>query len=103
MTDSEFHFLADECFDQIEQAVEQLDLDIDIHRTGSLLSFEITPTIEIIMNKQEPLHQIWLASKLGGHHFSLVENHWFDERNQVAFNDCIQQVFRTLTERALPL
>lgn len=103
MTDTEFHFLADQCFDKLEQAAEQLDLDMDIHRSGSLLTFEILPETEIILNKQEPLHQIWLASKLGGHHFSFIENHWFDERNQVTFIDCIQRVFQSLTEQTLPL
>ncbi|WP_299798178.1 iron donor protein CyaY [uncultured Shewanella sp.] len=85
MTDSEFHQLADEMFQAIdtaiEQAIDEQDADIDIDASGNVLQLEFPDTSKIVINKQEPLHQIWVATKFGGYHFSFVEGQWIDERN----------------------
>ncbi len=85
MTDSEFHQLADEMFqaidNAIEQAIDEQDADIDIDASGNVLQLEFPDTSKIVINKQEPLHQIWVATKFGGYHFSFVEGQWIDERN----------------------
>ncbi|ABV38735.1 frataxin family protein [Shewanella sediminis HAW-EB3] len=85
MTDSEFHQLADEMFqaidNAIEQAIDEQDADIDIDASGNVLQLEFPDTSKIVINKQEPLHQIWVATKFGGYHFSFVEGRWIDERN----------------------
>ena len=89
MTDSEFHQLADEMFqaidNAIEQAIDEQDADIDIDASGNVLQLEFPDTSKIVINKQEPLHQIWVATKFGGYHFSFVEGQWIDERNGGVF------------------
>jgi len=85
MTDSEFHQLADEMFqaidNAIEQAIDEQDADIDIDASGNVLQLEFPDMSKIVINKQEPLQQIWVATKFGGYHFSFVEGQWIDERN----------------------
>ena len=36
---------------------------------------------KIVINKQEPLHQIWVATRFGGYHFSNINNQWIDIRS----------------------
>ncbi|MCL6409291.1 iron donor protein CyaY, partial [Dickeya dadantii] len=36
---------------------------------------------KIVINRQEPLHQIWLATKTGGYHFTLREERWVCDRS----------------------
>ncbi|MCG9713158.1 iron donor protein CyaY [Shewanella insulae] len=84
MTDSEYHQLADEMFtaleDAIENAIDEQDADIDIDASGNVLQLEFQDKSKIVINKQEPLHQIWVATQFGGYHFSYVEGKWLDER-----------------------
>ncbi|MCE9685970.1 MULTISPECIES: iron donor protein CyaY [Shewanella] len=85
MTDTQFHQLADEMFQAIENAIEtaidEQDADVDIDASGNVLQLEFQDTSKIVINKQEPLHQIWIATRFGGYHFSYVDGQWLDERN----------------------
>ncbi|ASJ98531.1 MULTISPECIES: iron donor protein CyaY [Shewanella] len=85
MTDSEYHKLADEMFnaleDAIENAIDEQDADIDIDASGNVLQLEFQDKSKIVINKQEPLHQIWVATQFGGYHFSYVDGKWLDERS----------------------
>ncbi|SQH78477.1 frataxin, iron-binding and oxidizing protein [Shewanella benthica] len=89
MTDTQFHQLADEMFQAIDNAIElaidEQDADIDIDASGNVLQLEFEDGSKIVINKQEPLHQIWLATKFGGYHFSFIEEKWIDERNGTEF------------------
>jgi CyaY protein len=42
------------------------------------LSFE--NRTKVIINKQEPLHQIWVATRENGFHFELQGETWIDNR-----------------------
>ncbi|WP_298776539.1 iron donor protein CyaY [uncultured Shewanella sp.] len=85
MTDTEFHQLADEMFhaidNAIEYAIDEQDEDLDIDASGNVLQLTFADRSQIVINKQEPLHQIWVATKFGGYHFSYVDEKWIDERN----------------------
>lgn len=89
MTDTEFHQLADDMFQAIDNAIEvaidEQDADIDIDASGNVLQITFEDSSKIVINKQEPLHQIWLATKFGGYHFSFTEGKWTDERNGSEF------------------
>lgn len=85
ITDTEFHQLADKMFQAIDNAIEVAiddhDADIDIDASGNALQLTFEDASKIVINKQEPLHQIWVATKFGGYHFSFVEDKWIDQRN----------------------
>lgn len=85
MTDTEFHQLADGMFQAIENAIEiaidEQDADVDIDASGNVLQLEFQDTSKIVINKQEPLHEIWVATRFGGYHFAYVDGKWLDGRN----------------------
>ncbi|MGB0893003.1 MAG: iron donor protein CyaY [Parashewanella sp.] len=89
MTDTQYHHLVDEVFSSIETAIETLideqDADVDINASGSVLELEFDDGSKIVMNKQEPLHEIWLATRFGGFHFGFDGKKWFDSRNNCDF------------------
>ncbi|OBT10208.1 iron donor protein CyaY [Vibrio sp. UCD-FRSSP16_10] len=76
MNSSEFHQLADKQLENIEQAIEESGADIDFETSGNVMTLEFEDRTQIIINKQEPMREIWLASKSGGYHFSLKEGAW---------------------------
>ncbi|RLV60282.1 iron donor protein CyaY [Parashewanella curva] len=89
MTDTEYHHKVDEVFHTIENAIEAMideqDADIDIDASGGVLDIAFEDGSKIVINKQEPLHEIWLATRFGGYHFSFDGNQWYDSRNKCEF------------------
>nr|VUD27947.1 CyaY protein [Salmonella sp. NCTC 7297] len=71
MNDSEFHRLADALWLTIEERLDDWDgdSDIDCEINGGVLTLSFENGSKIIINRQEPLHQVWLATKQGGYHF----------------------------------
>lgn len=69
MNESEFNALAEETIIAIEDAVEASGADIDYDTAGDILTLEFANGSQIIINKQTPLSQIWVAARSGGFHF----------------------------------
>jgi CyaY protein len=84
MNDTEYDARVDAIFMQIEDALDVLDeredLDIDYESADGILTLIFANKTKIILNKQPPLHQIWVATKFNGHHFNLEGEQWIDER-----------------------
>ena len=69
MDESEFNRLADDTMEAIEDAIEASGADIDYDSAGGILTLEFANGSQIIVNKQAPLTQIWVAARSGGFHF----------------------------------
>ena len=76
MNDTEFHQLVDAQLQNIEEAIDESGADIDYEVTGNVMTLEFEDRSQIIINRQEPMKEIWLASKSGGFHFKLIEDKW---------------------------
>ena len=76
MNDTEFHQLVDIQMQNIEEAIDESEADIDYEVTGNVMTLEFENRSQIIINRQEPMREIWLASKSGGFHFKLVDDKW---------------------------
>lgn len=75
MQDSEFHEKIDQLLFNIEDSLDndtgEYDLEYEIH--SGILTLTFHDKSKIIINRQEPLHQLWMATKFNGHHFSFNE------------------------------
>ena len=60
----------------IEEAIDESEADVDYEVTGNVMTLEFENRSQIIINRQEPMREIWLASKSGGFHFKLINNKW---------------------------
>ena len=67
--------------DQADAWLQQGVVDIDTNRAGGLLELEFPNGSKIVVNKQPPLHEIWLAARNGGFHFKFVDGAWRDTRD----------------------
>lgn len=70
MNESEFNRLAEQTLIDIEDAIEASGADIDYDTLGEVLTLEFADGSQIIINKQTPLSQIWVAARSGGYHFN---------------------------------
>ncbi len=93
MNDSEFHRLADSLWMTIEERLDERDgdSDIDCEINGGVLTLSFENGSKIIINRQEPLHQVWLATKQGGYHFDLKGDEWVCDRSGETFWDLLEQ------------
>ncbi len=75
MTESEFNQRVDDTLVAIEEAIDESGADIDYESAGGILTLIIEENgSQIIINRQTPVKQLWLATRTGGYHFD-----WSDE------------------------
>ena len=69
----------------LENAVDQVadDLDIDLLRTGNVITLAFENGHRIIVNSQEAMQEIWVAARSGGFHYRHDDatGHWLDTRS----------------------
>ena len=98
MTETEFNQLIDDVIMQIEDAIDELDSDIDYETSGGILTITMENQSQIIINRQVASLQLWLAAKSGGYHFNYNDSDgWQEERSSRSFEDVLNQC---LTEQA---
>mgnify|MGYP006160140913 CR=1 FL=1 len=86
MKTSDYHALVDTFFNQLVDAVDSAGADIDCEQAGGILTLVLPDRSRIILNKQEPLHQLWVATKFNGHHFEWRGEQWVDNRSGAELN-----------------
>lgn len=91
MNDSEYNIAAEDLLLAVEEAIEDCGHDIDYEGVGGLLTLTFKNTTKIIINKQAPLKEIWVATKFNGHHFHFENAQWLDKRGGDEFWQFISQ------------
>ena len=74
MNESDFDRLAEETMLAIEEAVDASGADIDYDNVSDILTLEFEGGSKIIINKQGPLSQLWVAARSGGFHFDYASD-----------------------------
>ncbi len=106
LEESEFKELIDDMLIQIEDAIDELDSDIDYESSDGILTIILENRTQIIINRQTAALQLWLAAKSGGFHFDYINkpdannslfNKWQDDRSGELFLDALN---RCLTEQS---
>ena len=69
MDESEFHKRVDTILATVESATDNTESDIDAELNGGVLSLTFENGSKIIINRQTPNREIWVAAKSGGFHF----------------------------------
>lgn len=85
MNDSQYDQIAEDLLLAVEEAIEDCGVDIDFESTSGLLTLTFLNGTKIIINKQAPLHEIWVATKFNGHHFAYDNEQWTDKRGTDEF------------------
>ena len=94
MNESQFNQLAEQTMLAVEEAIDASGVDIDYDNAGDILTLDFSNGSRIIINKQTPLSQIWVAAKSGGYHFD------YDEQKQLwcLGGDTSRDLFTQLSE-----
>jgi CyaY protein len=80
MNETDFHRAVDAVLARIEAAVEACDaLEVDLE--SGILTVTCPDASRVIVNRQTPNREIWVAARSGGFHFRMVEGLWRDTRS----------------------
>ena len=80
MTESEFHRAVDAVLARIEASVENAEgLDVDLE--SGILTITCPDESRVIVNRQTPNREIWVAARSGGFHFTARGGEWRDTRS----------------------
>jgi CyaY protein len=80
MTESDFHRAVDAVLERVESALADEDeLDVDVE--AGVLTVTCADGSRIIVNRQTPNREIWVAARSGGFHFASRDGAWHDTRS----------------------
>jgi CyaY protein len=85
MTESEFLSASDAIFAQIENALDQVDFDVDPLLSGNVLEIEFEDGSKVIVNRHTPNQELWIAAKSGGYHYRQQGGAWINTRGDGEF------------------
>ncbi|WP_096619012.1 iron donor protein CyaY [Candidatus Enterovibrio altilux] len=91
MNASQYHELVDAQWITIEAGIDESGADIDYEISENVLSIDFKDRSQIIINRQEAISEIWLASKFGGFHFTYTNNKWLCSKTGTEFMDIVKQ------------
>ncbi|MWP62478.1 iron donor protein CyaY [Gilliamella sp. Pas-s25] len=95
MNIKQFHTLADQLFNKIElfldDYADEHDIDLDYETNGNVITVSFPDSSKIIVNTQEPLFQIWLATRNQGYHFDYINNNWICNRTDKSFDQIFSE------------
>ena len=93
MNSNRYTELLDDLMMAIEDAIEDAELDIDYETANGILTLTCPNDSQIILSRQSALHQLWMAAKSGGFHFSFDEDNerWVLENKDETFIDMLNR------------
>ena len=97
MTESEFEEAIDATFAALEQALDEVDADVDYAITGGVLTVAFENDTRLVFSRQQPTRQLWLATRAGGFHFTWDEaaGDWRDTREGQLFRPFVAAQMRS--------
>ena len=95
MTDTEYMDRAEGLLRAVEASCDRLndstDADIDNQRSGGMVTLVFRDGSQIVINLQKPLHEVWMAARSGGYHYTFDGGRWVDTRGGAEFFASLSQ------------
>jgi CyaY protein len=90
LTEARFHDLVDATQDALEELLEDHADDIEI--AAGMMTIKFDNGSQLIISRQEPLRQLWLAARSGGYHFDYDEESgkWRCEKSDELLGEVLQ-------------
>ena len=80
MNETDFHAAVDAVLARIERSVEASEgLEVDLE--AGILTITCPDDSRVIVNRQTPNREIWVAARSGGFHFTWRDGQWRDTRS----------------------
>ncbi|QTM69063.1 iron donor protein CyaY [Buchnera aphidicola (Hormaphis cornu)] len=99
---SKFHKIVNDIMlkieDKIDHCVEIQNIDCEIN--NDVLTITFSENKKIVINKQEKLQELWMATEKNGYHFSKKQKQWICNRSGKEFWSLLEKIcFNTLKKQ----
>ena len=91
-TESDFHQRVDAVLGRVEGAMDDVECDVDAELNGGILTLTFENGTKVIVNRQTPNREIWVAAKSGGFHFKFDGAAWRDTRSNEQLDFLLSRV-----------
>ena len=81
LSEARFHDLVDAAQQAVEDIFDDSDLDLDLENSAGVLTVRFENGSQVILSRQEPLRQLWVAARSGGFHFRADGDRWIGTRD----------------------
>ncbi|MDU0810509.1 MAG: iron donor protein CyaY [Burkholderia sp.] len=88
MLNTEYLNNAEAALAAVERTIDNINdcnHDIDLERTDNVLTLTFEDHSKIIINLQQSMQEIWIASKAGAFHYRYIDGTWLDTRTGKEF------------------
>jgi CyaY protein len=103
VSESDFNDHVDKVLACVEAAIDQADTDIDSELNGGILTLTFANDTKVIINRQTPMREIWVAAKSGGFHFRFDGAAWLDTRSNEALDALLSRVMSAQSESVIEI
>ena len=107
MAELSFAVRASQVLEGIMERIEDHDAleDLDVDLVDGVLKVEFDDGGQIVINRQEPLEQIWVASPLGPAHFGFdaASGEWLDDRTGATLTATLEKALAAKIGREISL
>jgi len=105
MNESEFNQRVDDIIEHIEDQLDDLDMDLDYEAAGGIFTTTFGNGTKIIINRQTPVKQIWVAAKSGGFHFDYdpATDRWLKSDDATELFAALSQYFSNQANGSIEL
>jgi len=96
LTEARFHDLVDATQQALETVYDDSDEDTDIEISAGMMTITFENGSQLILSRQEPLRQLWLAARSGGYHFDYDEesHQWVCEKSEELLKEVLTRATR---------
>lgn len=104
MNESEFITRSNKVLENIAASIDSVDLDVDCSFKGDgLLEIEFDNGAKLIINRNAPVQEIWVAAPSGGFHFRAEGDRWVDTRDGVELGIRVSSLLKDFVGRDIPV
>ena len=103
MNDAQFEDCYAETIFAIEEAMDQLDADMDYETVNNILTIICPDQSQIIITPQSATQQLWVAARSGGFHFDKSDTSWALTIDGTLLSEKLDQIFLDQVGEALSL
>lgn len=103
LEESAFHERVDAVLEALESSLDEAGADIDAEVNGGILTLEFANRSKVIVNRQTPNREIWVAAKSGGFHFRFDGAAWRDTRSNESLESLLSRVISEQSGDVIPI
>ncbi len=103
LSEARYHDLIDAVQQEVEDVFDDSGLDVDLENSAGVLTVRFENGSQLILSRQEPLRQLWVAARSGGFHFDYDESNerWICDSSDEPLGELLERVTQDQAGEAL--